>query len=82
MKKPKPAVLPEVPAERTVTLNVEERQALVALIDIVCDWPHVPLERKRWFAKLSDKIVPEEEAARMLQDMGYTIVEKEKPHGH
>lgn len=73
--------LPPVPELRTVELTIEERQCLVALLSGPLEWPHVPLERKRWIAALSDKIMPEEEAARILQDMGFEIVEKEKPHG-
>lgn len=81
-KEQKPKLdLPPVPEIRVVELNIEERQALVGLLSVAAEWPHVPLERKRWMARLSDKIMPEEEAARMLQDMGYEIVKKETRRG-
>lgn len=74
----------------TGSLTIEERQFLEAILShfraSVVDQRETGAMKKKYaqilFDKinaLSDKIMPEEEAARILQDMGFEIVEK--PHG-
>lgn len=79
--------LPPIPAIRTIELNRDERQFLEGCLDITRQ--KIVAERDtgallkdeaarllKILNDLSDKIMPEEEAAAILQGLGFEIVEK------
>lgn len=86
-KPPKPAVLPEIPEFREFKFNRADRQLLEGCLSLARETVlhHrqtgvVPKEQASktlaHINRLSDQIMPEEEAARMLQDLGFNVVEK------
>lgn len=88
MKTKKKLKLPPIPGIRNVEMNREERHLVEGLLsqyrmDIVNARERkalTPEDAKKHFDminRLSDKVMPEEEAAAELQALGFEIVEKE-----